>query len=141
MNALRQFAVADQVRNLKVLIGNQVARRDQRVCLFAGKIFTLPRNFQMLLGQSLPGLFSIGGLLLFSRETATQPLQFLLSFTVVPWVVNGVSFGVGQKALESNIYTQLRASWNVFNFALGLDAKLAIVAISASNNTHPLNVF
>jgi len=42
MNALCQFAVADHIADLKVLIGNQVARRDQRVCLFAGKIFTLP---------------------------------------------------------------------------------------------------
>jgi len=59
----------------------------------------------------------------------------------VPWVVNGVSLGVGQEALESHIYTQLRARWNVFNFALGLDAKLAIVAISMSHNTHPLDGF
>ena len=78
---------------------------------------------------------------MFSRETATQPLHFLLSFTVVPWVVNGVSLGVGQEALESHICTQLRARWNVFNFALGLDAKLAIVAISMSHNTHPLDGF
>src|SRR5438876_503851 len=58
MNALRQFAVADHVGYLKVLIGNQVARRDQRVCLFAGKIFTLPLHFQMLFGQSLSGPLS-----------------------------------------------------------------------------------
>jgi hypothetical protein len=30
---------------------NQVARRDIRVCHFAGKIFTLPLDFQMLLSQ------------------------------------------------------------------------------------------
>ena len=53
MNAFREFAVTDHIADLKVLIGNQVARRDQRVCLLSGKIFTLPLDLQMLLGESL----------------------------------------------------------------------------------------
>src|ERR1043166_7311622 len=39
-----QFAVADHVPDLKVFKGNQVVRRDIRVCRLPGKIFTLPLN-------------------------------------------------------------------------------------------------
>ena len=42
MNALGQFAVLDQVADLKVFVGNQVVRRDQRVRRLSGEIFTLP---------------------------------------------------------------------------------------------------
>ena len=42
MNALGKVMVFDHVRYLEVFIGNQIARGDKRVCLFAGKIFTLP---------------------------------------------------------------------------------------------------
>ena len=42
MNALGQFAVLDQVADLKLLVSNQVVRRDQRVRRFASEIFTLP---------------------------------------------------------------------------------------------------
>ena len=45
MDRFGKFAVADHIADLKVFIGNQVARRDQRVCLFAGKIFALPLHF------------------------------------------------------------------------------------------------
>ena len=78
MNALCQFAVTNHVADLKVLIGNQVVRADQRVCLLTGKIFTLPLDFQMLLRQSFPCFLSIGGFLLFSGETTTQPPQLCM---------------------------------------------------------------
>src|SRR5437588_6425166 len=42
MDRFGKFAVTDHIADLKVFIGNQVARRDQRVCLLAGKIFALP---------------------------------------------------------------------------------------------------
>ena len=108
MNALRQFAVTDHVANLKVLIGNQVARRDIRVCLLAGKIFTLPLDFQMLLRQSLSGFLPVRRFLLFARESSLETFELRLSFAVVPWVIYRVSLGVGQKALQSDINTQSR---------------------------------
>ena len=76
MNALCQFAVANHVADLKVLIGNQVARQDQRVCLLAGKISALPLDFQMLLGQGFSGFFSIGRFLLFARKASLEPFEF-----------------------------------------------------------------
>src|SRR5260370_33663389 len=45
MDGLRKAMVLDQVRNLKVLIGNQIARCDERACLLTSKIFTLPIDF------------------------------------------------------------------------------------------------
>src|SRR6266851_3885564 len=135
MNALRQCAVADG----KVLIGNQVARRDQRVCLFAGKIFTLPLHFQMLFGQSLSGLLSIGRFLLCTRETASQSLEFLLSFAIMARVGYGVSFGVGQETLKTNINTNLFPGWNMLNLALGLDTEVAVVSICTADSAHPLD--
>lgn len=57
MDRFSEFAVAYHVPDLKVFIGNQVARRDIRVCYFPSKILTLPLDFQMLLGKSFSSLF------------------------------------------------------------------------------------
>ncbi len=61
MDRLSQLAVAYHVLDLKVFIGNQVVRRDVRVCHFAGKIFTLPLNLQMLLGKCFSTYFLMLG--------------------------------------------------------------------------------
>ena len=140
MNAFCQFAVTDHVADLKVLIGNQVVRRDERVCLFAGKIFALPLHFQMLLGKGFPCLLSVGRLLVFARETATKPLESLLRFPVVPRVVYGSALGVGQKALQTYINTELRVRRDVFNFALGHDTELTVVAIGTADNANTLDI-
>src|SRR5260370_15599168 len=52
----------------------------------------------------------------------------------------GVSFGVGQEALETDINTQMRARWNMLDFALGLHAELAMVAIGTTDDMHPLDI-
>ena len=64
--------VLDQVANLKMLIGNQVARRDERACLFPGKVFTLPLDLQMRFGKLLTGLLAVPAFLLLARELALQ---------------------------------------------------------------------
>src|SRR5512146_607766 len=48
MDRFGKLAVTDHVSDLKVFVGNQVARRDIHVCRLSGKILTLPLNFQML---------------------------------------------------------------------------------------------
>ena len=70
----------------------------------------------MLLRQGFSGFLSVGGCLLFSRETATQPLEFLLSFAVVPGVVYGMALRIGQEAFEPDIYAELLPRWDVFDF-------------------------
>jgi hypothetical protein len=52
--------VANHIGNLQVFKSNQVVRRDERVCRFSGKIFTLPLNLEIRLAQFLPGLYPIG---------------------------------------------------------------------------------
>ena len=58
-DGLGQLVVLHEVGDLQVLVGNQVVRRDQRVCRFPGKIFTLPTNFEIRLCQSLSGFLPI----------------------------------------------------------------------------------
>ncbi len=60
VNTFGECAVLHHVGYLKVFIGNQIARRDERACLFAGKVFTLPLHFQIRFCQVLPGFLSIG---------------------------------------------------------------------------------
>ncbi len=47
MNTLGEMMVFDHIAYLKLLIGNQIVRGDERACLFAGKVFTLPLHFQI----------------------------------------------------------------------------------------------
>jgi len=44
LDRFRDFAVAHHGVDIEVFKSNQVVRRDQRVCLLSGKIFTLPLN-------------------------------------------------------------------------------------------------
>ncbi len=46
-DALGQFVVLDKVTYLKMFIGNQIVRCDQRACRLASKVFTLPLHFQI----------------------------------------------------------------------------------------------
>jgi hypothetical protein len=141
MDRFGKLTVTDHVAYLQVFIGNQVVRRDQRVCLLTGKILTLPLHFQMLLGQSLLSLFSIGRSLLFVGESSLESFQFVLSTAVVSGVLNRVSLRVRQQAFEPDIYTQLFPRWDMLDFAFSLDSKLDIVAISTTKNTYPFDVF
>src|SRR5581483_5645673 len=107
MNRFSQFAVAYHIPDLKVFIGNQVARRDIRVCRLSGKILTLPLNFQMLLSQLFSGFLSVSRSLLFARESSLEPLQFVLSFAVVTGVLNCSPFRVSQVRFQSDIDSEL----------------------------------
>ncbi len=46
-DALGKMVVLDHIRDLEVFVGNQVVRRDERVCRLAGKIFTLPLHLEI----------------------------------------------------------------------------------------------
>jgi hypothetical protein len=135
-----KLAVTDHIAYLKVFVGNQVARRDIRVCHFAGKILTLPLHFQMLLGQTFLSLFSVRRLLLFAGEASLEASKLLLGLSVVSGVLNRLASRVGQVGFESNINTKLFARWDVFDFAFGINAELSIVAICTPDNANPLNL-
>src|SRR5947209_4053309 len=80
MDRFGKLTISDHVLNLKVFIGNQVARRDERVCLLSGKILTLPLNLQMLLGQLFAGFLSIGRFLLFAGKSPPESFEPVFSF-------------------------------------------------------------
>src|SRR5436853_2492529 len=95
----------------------------------------------MLLGQSFPGLLSIGGFLLFARKSSLETFESRLRFAVVARVGDSVSLRVSQEALESDINTKLMARCNMLDFAGSSDAELGIVAIGTTDNANPLDIF
>src|SRR5258708_8154760 len=129
MDRLGKLAVTDHVLNLKVFIGNQVARRDERVCLLSGKILTLPLNLQMLLGQLLAGFHTASRFLLFAGKSPLESFESRLCFSIVPGVGDGISLGVSQEAVESDINAQGLPRYHMLDFAFGIDAELGIVAV------------
>ncbi len=58
-DGLCQRVILNHIGDLKVFKGNQVVRRDQRVCRFAGKIFTLPLHLEIRLAEFLPGFATV----------------------------------------------------------------------------------
>lgn len=140
MDRFGKFAVTDHVSDLKVFIGNQVARRDIRVCRLSGKILTLPLNLQMLRGQSFSGFLPISRFLLFAGETTLESLQLVLSFAIVAWVLDRIAFRVGQVRFQSNVNPQLFARRDMLDFPLGIDTELAVVPICTPNDTNPLDI-
>ena len=139
MDRFSQLAIANHIPDLKVFIGKQVARRDIRVCHFAGKILTLPVYLQMLLGKCFSGFPSVSRFLLFTRESPLETFELLLSFTIVPGVMDRIALRIGDVGFEPDIDAQLLTGWNVFDFAFCINTELAIAAICASNNTNTLN--
>src|SRR5260370_4491524 len=99
MDRLGKLTVTDHILDLKVFIGNQVARRDERVCLLSGKILTLPLDFQMLLGQLLAGFISVRRFLLLAGKSAPESFESRFCLTVVPGVLNYSAFRASQEAL------------------------------------------
>ncbi len=140
MDALCQVMIANHIADLKVFIGNQVVRRDKRVCLLSGKILTLPLHFQIALCQRLSGLFAVLTSLFLSGELSMQTLELLFRFAKVSRVLNGVALRVGQKSLESHIDADGFPRWNMLDAALCLDSELDIVAISTLENANSLDL-
>src|SRR6266700_2889904 len=83
MDRLGKLTVANHIADLKMFIGNQVARRDKRVCLLSGKIFTLPLHLQMLLGKCFSSFLSVSRFLLFLGKSSLETFQALFSFVIV----------------------------------------------------------
>src|SRR5450755_939755 len=86
-----------------------------------------------------PGFFAVATLLLFAGELTLQPLEFLLRFTIVAWIVYRLPVRIGRIGFESHINPNLSTRWNVFDMSLCLHAELSIVAVSASDNAYPFD--
>src|SRR5947207_1625765 len=140
MDRFSEMAISDHIVYLEMLIGNQVVRRDERVCLLTGKIFTLPLHFQIALCQRLPGLLAVFAPLLFSGELPMQMFESFLSLAVVARVVHCMTFGVGREARKSHIDANLLACRDMFDHTLRLDGELHVVAIGSTHDTHALDL-
>ena len=140
MDAFGKMSVFSHVPNLKLLICNQVLRRDERFCLLAGKIFTLPLHLQIAPCQCLSGLLAVLAPLFLPGEVAMQAFELLLSSAIVAWVLNRVAVGVGQESLEAHINAHFFPAGNMCDDACSLDAELHIIAIGSPHETNALDV-
>src|SRR5258708_14689667 len=93
----------------------------------------------MLFGQVFASFLSIGRFLLLAGKSSLESFEPRLCLTIVPRVGDGVSLGVGQEALESDINPKLQPCWNMPDLPLGVDTELAVVAICPSNNANALD--
>src|SRR5947209_19927191 len=103
MNALGKLVVLDQIADLKVFVGNQVVRRDERVRRFASEIFTLPLHFQIGFRQTLSGLLAVLAFLVFTRYSPVETFEFRLGEASVTWVGNLLSIRVGVEELQAHV--------------------------------------
>ena len=141
MDTLGKLVVLDHVAYLKVFIGNQVVRRDERVRRFPSEIFTLPLHFQIAFRKGLSSFLAVLAPLVLARNEAMQAFELLFGFAIMTGVVYCVAIGIRVEAFQSHINTDHAASRKVFKLALGLNGELAIVAISPMDNSYALDLF
>src|SRR5712691_1424805 len=139
-DGLRQLVVLDHIADLKVFIGNQIARCDQRVRTLAGEILTLPLDFQVRHGQSLASLFAIGRLLLLLGYTPMKPRQLLLSLAQKARIVYRIAIRVRVECLQPHIDPYGLACGLMHHLPLCLDAELDRVAIGSSDDAHAFDL-
>ncbi|HEY1354361.1 MAG TPA: hypothetical protein VGF67_32530 [Ktedonobacteraceae bacterium] len=116
-----KVVVLEQIGNLQVFHGNQVVRRDERVCPFPGKIFTLPTDEPLCDGL----------IFLPAREVAMQPLELLLCLLEEAKMGNRVPVGVHVAFPQADIDAHRGACDNVSRFAFRRDCQRGIVAIGS----------
>jgi len=140
-DALGKAVIAYHVGNLEVFIGNQVVRRDERVRRFPSEIFTLPLDLEIALCEFLADLFAMDGLFLCSGKAAMQALQLLFRLMQEARILHYVPQARGVEVLQTHIDADLCARCHMLHLAISFDCELAIVAISAAHDTHPLDAF
>src|SRR5205823_3059570 len=83
VNGFGEMPILDQIADLEVFKGNQIARCDERVRLLSGEIFALPLHLQMRLSELLAGLVAILAPFFLAGKVALQARELLLCFTKV----------------------------------------------------------
>ena len=69
-----------------------------------------------------------------------QPLELLFRFAQEARIADSVPVGISVELLQPDIDAYLRASRDMFHFALCLHTKLRVVAISPFHQTHTLDL-
>ena len=139
-DGLGKSVILDHIADLQVFIGKEVARRHERVCLFSGKILTLPVYFQMRLGQLLSGLAAIVRAFLLAGYLSLQGLELLFRFPQEARVLNRSSFGVSVEFFQPHVNPTLHSCCFMSDGAFRLNDKLDKVAIGPLENPDPLDL-
>jgi hypothetical protein len=58
-DTLRQPVILDEVGDLQVFVGHQVARLDERPCRLRGKVLTLPTDLEIPFCETFHGLLAV----------------------------------------------------------------------------------
>ena len=131
---LGEVAILDQVADLRVFKGNQIARGDKRVRLLAGEIFTLPLHLQMRFGQLFPGFVTVRGSLFLAGKLPMQFLELLFSEAHVVGVLHCVAVRRGREGFQAHIDAGLFAGRHMGDMALD------VVSICPSHDSHPFDL-
>ena len=116
-------------------------RLDQRTCLFAGEVFTLPTDFEIAFCQAFDGLLAILGPLDLAGNAPMQTLQALFCFAEIARVGNRVAVTVGVEGFQAHINADLLTGRLMGQSSLCLDGKLHVVAIGTLHQSDALDLF
>src|ERR1051326_5053379 len=87
-DTLCQRMILDEVGNLQVFIGNEIARFHQRTRSLGREVFTLPTHFEIALGESFDGSSAALGTLGLAAHAPLQPLQFGFCLAQIAGILN-----------------------------------------------------
>lgn len=69
-----------------------------------------------------------------------ETLEFRLRFSVVTLVLYRIPVGIGVEELQAHVDTDHAARLDMFTLALGLNTKLAIIAIGTAQDANPFDL-
>ena len=94
-DAFGQPVVLDQVGDLQVFVGQEIARFHQRTRGLDREVFTLPTDSEIPLCQAFDGLLAVLGALDLARDAPMQALEFRLCLAQIARIVDRVPVRVG----------------------------------------------
>ncbi len=137
---LRQSSILDHITHLQVLIGDQVVRLDYASCQLHSKIFTLPTDLKVLPAQTVSCFGSILRAFLSTRKSSCQPLEPFFRLPEMTWVLDSLPIRIGVEVPQANVQPDGFACWLSFLNSFLIKAKLNVVPIGTTNNSHPLDL-
>ncbi len=118
----------NHVVDVQVLNNNMVILVSILLCRFEVMVTALTLNLQMGLRRALTCLTASTAALLASADRSLLASERGLRRAIVPRVVNGIAFAIGQKRLEANINTDISMGTLIRN--------MLILCCSFAHNKH-----
>jgi hypothetical protein len=107
---------------------------------FTGKIFTLPTYLEVLSTQAISRLSSVFRAFGRARKFTTKTLESFLGLSQMTGVLDCLTVRIGVEVSQSNIQSKSLTRWLSLLYPFLVKAKLNVVPISSTNNTHSLNL-